>query len=203
METNFVVVFMRRVWGSGLPVQLMRAILVAALFEALLYLINARIRRSLAPALARDAQADATQRVERRRIVLGVPLLVARIVMYTLALMVILRVFEYRAQMDVYPVAFGVLVLAAVGARQALRDAMAGYLIQYDYLFKVGDEITIGEHTGMVSEVGLRATRLRTRDGQEIILGNAEIRSVVVRRAGRVTGVPRSASGMSVTSRQH
>jgi len=185
MDSTFLMVFFRRVWGSGLPVQLMRGILVAALFEALLYLVGARVRRALAPALARDSQADNAQRIERRRIVLGIPLLIARITMYAVALLLILRIFQFRANAELYPVAFALLVIGAVGAQQALRDAVAGYFIHYDYLYKVGDEITVGPFSGMVSEMGLRRTRLRTRDGQEIAIGNAEIRSVACRSAAR------------------
>jgi small conductance mechanosensitive channel len=183
MDGTSVVTFFRKVWGSGLPVELMRGILVAALFEALLYLVNARIRRALGPALARDAGADNAQRIERRRIVLGVPLLLARVTLYAVALLIVLRIFQFRANAELYPVAFALLVLAAVGGREALRDAVAGYLVHYDYLFKVGDEVTVGPHSGMVSEVGLRRTRLRTRDGQEIAIGNAELRSVMTRSA--------------------
>ena len=185
MDSTFLMVFFRRAWGSGLPVQLMRSILVAALFEALLYLVSARIRRALAPALARDGQADGAQRIERRRIVLGIPLQIARVALYVLALLIILRVFQYHTSAELYPVALALIALAAVGARQVLRDAVAGYFIHYDYLYKVGDEVTVGPHSGMVSEVGLRWTRLRTRDGQEVTLGNSEVRAVVSRAAAR------------------
>ena len=180
--------YFRRVWGSSLPIQLTRAILVAALFELLVYIINTRIRKALTPALGRDAQADSAQRIERRRIVLGIPMLLTRAILYCIAILIILRIFHYRNELDVYPVALGVLVLVAVGGRQVLRDAISGYFIHYDYLFAVGDEITVGDQSGMVSEIGLRHTTLRTRDGQEIVIRNSEIRSLLNR-----TGLQRRA----------
>lgn len=170
-----------RLWASPLPVQLMRAILIAALFEVLLYFIQARLRKSLARVMGRDAQADPIQRLERWRVVVGIPMLLSRVIVYTLALAIILRVFRFRPDLDVYPIALALLGLVLIAGRDALRDMVAGYFIQYDHLFGVGDEITVGEHGGMVSEMSLRVTRLRTRDGQELILRNGQLRSLLNR----------------------
>jgi small-conductance mechanosensitive channel len=176
-QTFFSYVY--RLWAGNLPLQLIRAVLVAALFEALVYLINARLRRALAPALARDVGAENLQRLERRRIVLGVPLMLTRVILYTVALAIILRIFRFNSQMDLYPLGLGLLVLVALGLRQPLRDAVAGYLLHYDYLFAVGDEVQIGAYSGTVSAITLRNTKLRTRDGEEIVVPNSEIRGLV------------------------
>ncbi len=173
--------YFQRLWLSQLPVQLMRGILTAALFELLVYLINVRIRKALKPVLARDSQAEPAQRLARQRIVLGVPLMLVRTILYAIAIAIILRIFRFKSELDVYPIALGVLVVVAVGARNVLRDMVSGYFIHYDYLFAVGDEITVGERNGMVSEIGLRCTRLRTRDGQEILVRNSEIHTMVNR----------------------
>ena len=181
--------FIRRLWLSALPMQLGRAILVAALFEALVFLANSRIRNALAPALERDAHADGAQRVHRRRVVLGLPMLLMRALLYVIALLIMLRIFRFEAELDVYPTLLVVLVLVSVGARNVLRDVVSGYFIHHDYLYAVGDEITVGDNSGMVSEISLRATKLRTRDGQETVIPNAEVRALVNR-----TGPQRRAS---------
>jgi small-conductance mechanosensitive channel len=180
MGTSFMG-YVWRLWGSPLPMQLMRAILVAALFEALLYLVQVRLRRLLAPVMGRDAEADAVLRLERWRVVVGVPMLLTRVLFYTVALAIVLRIFRFRPDQDLYPLLLGGLALALVAGRDTLRDMVAGYFIRYDHLFGVGDEIAVGEHSGMVSEVSLRATRLRTRDGQEIIIRNGLVRTLVHR----------------------
>jgi small-conductance mechanosensitive channel len=179
MTPESFVAYFQRLWGSALPVQLIRAILVAALFEGLVWLVHRRLRKALIPALARDGQADQAQRLERRRIVLGVPLAVTRSVLYLLALLIILRIFRFNAGQDLYPLAAGVLLLVLVAARDALGDVVAGYLISLDYLYAVGDEITVGDAGGMVSEIGLRTTKLRTRDGQEVVLRNSMVRQLI------------------------
>ena len=72
--------FFRRIWLSALPLQLVRAICVAAIFELLVYLINGWVRRRLQPALLRDVEDAPAARVKRRRLLLGVPALLVRAV---------------------------------------------------------------------------------------------------------------------------
>jgi len=180
MDSNLFL-FIRRIWGSSLPTQLMRAILVAALFELLVFLVSGWVRRLLAKSLARDAHADPALRLARRRVVLGIPTLLVRTVLYAIALLIVLRVFHFRSELDVYPVALALLVLIAVGARQVLRDAFAGYMIHYDFLYGIGDEIAVGDRSGVVTDLTLRHTTLRTRDGAEVMVPNSEVRTVMNR----------------------
>ncbi|MBP8950865.1 MAG: mechanosensitive ion channel [Armatimonadetes bacterium] len=175
--------YVSRLWLSQFPVQLMRSILVAVLFEVAVYLVNSRIRKALTRALSRDAEADPMRRLERRRVILGIPTLIARTVLYTLALLIILRIFRYNASLDLYPIALGILALVLVAARNPLRDAVAGYFIFYDYLYDQGDEITVGEITGTVTELALRHTRIQTRDGHVVVLPNSMVRPLVMRSA--------------------
>lgn len=173
--------YVTRLWLGPLPVQLMRSILVAALFEVLVYLVNLRLRRALSRVLARDAEADPMRRLERRRVILGIPTLIVRAVLYSLALLIILRIFRFNSTLDLYPVALGILGLVLVAARNPLRDAVSGYFIFYDYLYDQGDEITVGEVTGTVTELALRHTRIQTRDGHVVTYPNSMIRRLVTR----------------------
>lgn len=182
MSNGFLGYFWR-LWASPLPTQLMRAILIAALFEVLLYFIQMRLRKSLARAMARDAQTDPTHRLERWRVVVGLPMLLTRVIVYAVALAIILRTFRFRPDLDVYPIALALLGLVLVAGRDLLRDMVAGYFIQYDGLFCIGDEIAAGEHSGVVTQMSLRVTRLRTRDGQELVLRNSLLRSLSNRSA--------------------
>lgn len=171
--------YVRRLWLSALPAQLVRSVLIAALFELAVYVISGRVRKALAPALARDHAADPAHRLERRRIVLGVPLMLVRAVLNVTALLLILRVFRFNSSLDLYPVALGLLVIGVVACRSVLRDAVAGYFIHYDYLFGPGDEITVGEASGVVTELTMRHTRLRDRSGREVTIRNSLVRDKV------------------------
>jgi len=170
--------FVQSVWGGPLPGQLIRAILVAAVFELLVFLVGRAIRRALVGALRRDAGREPSERIRRRRIVEGLPLAVARLVLYAVALLMILRIFGLPTHAEVIPVAAAVLGLGLVIFLAPLRDAARGYMISYDNVYAPGDRVTIGELTGIVTELSLRATHLRTGDGREHVIPNAQVTSV-------------------------
>lgn len=187
-------VYVGRVWGSTLPNRLMWAIAVALVVELLVWLLSKRLRKAFAPLLQRDMILDATERVKRRRVILGLPLLLMRAVLYTIALLVILRYLGFNPGAELLPLLIALLAVSAVIFWQVLRDAAGGYFIMYDDLYATGDRVTIGQQVGTVTDVGLRYTRLRGADGREIMIGNGTVREVinhtraleVEKRAGRV-----------------
>ena len=74
--------------------------------------------------------------------------------------------------------AFGIGGLAlSLAAQDTLADAIAGFIILADQPYRVGDRIEIqGEGTwGDVMEIGLRTTRIRTRDNRMVIVPNSMI----------------------------
>jgi small-conductance mechanosensitive channel len=74
--------------------------------------------------------------------------------------------------------AFGIAGLAlSLAAQDTLADAIAGFIILADQPYRVGDRIEIqGEGTwGDVVEIGLRTTRIRTRDNRMVIVPNSVI----------------------------
>jgi len=72
----------------------------------------------------------------------------------------------------------GILGLAlSLAAQDTLSDAISGFIILADQPFRIGDRIEIqGEGTwGDVTEIGLRTTRIRTRDNRMVIVPNSLI----------------------------
>ena len=67
----------------------------------------------------------------------------------------------------------------SLGAQDTIADAIAGVIILVDQPFRVGDRIEIqGAGTwGDVMDIGLRSTRIRTRDNRVVILPNSTIGS--------------------------
>jgi len=181
---NSFFAFFRRIWLSALPTQLVRAICVAAVFELLIFLINGWLRKRLQPALLRDVEDAPAARVRRRRMLLGVPALLVRVILYVIALLMILRIFGLRTSAEIIPIAFALLVLGLVAARSALRDSVAGYFLLYDHVYSEGDEVTLGKGKiqGKVEEMTLRRTRLRTADGQQVIVPHHQV-GVVINRS--------------------
>jgi small-conductance mechanosensitive channel len=74
--------------------------------------------------------------------------------------------------------AFGIAGLAlSLAAQDTLADAIAGFIILADQPYRVGDRIEIqSEGTwGDVVDIGLRTTRIRTRDNRMVIVPNSVI----------------------------
>ncbi len=182
--------FFRRVWLSGFPIQLVRAICVAAVFELLVYLINRWVRRRLGPVLLRDVEDAPAARVKRRRMLVAIPSLLVRGTLYVIALLMILRIFGLRTSAELIPIAFALIVIGLVAGRHLLQDAMAGYLILCDHVYNEGDEVTLGEVRGRVEEITLRRTRLRTADGEQISVPHRQV-SVVVNHSRATKPSPR------------
>jgi small-conductance mechanosensitive channel len=65
----------------------------------------------------------------------------------------------------------------ALAAQEALSDLIAGFLIMLDQPFVVGDRIAIQEIDtwGDVTEIGLRSTRILTRDNRMVTVPNSII----------------------------
>ena len=170
--------YVRNVWLGPLPLKLAYAILAAGGFELILLLTNRMIRRAIAPALRQDAAREPSERVRRRRIVQGAPLAINRAIWYTIALLMIVRIFGLRIGAEVLPVLGFAAVAALVIGKNALRDCLSGWLINWENLYVPGDRVTIGEHRGTVTDLSLRTTTIRTRDGRELILRNSQVELV-------------------------
>jgi small-conductance mechanosensitive channel len=71
----------------------------------------------------------------------------------------------------------------ALAAQAALADTISGFIIMIDRPYRIGDRIEILELStwGDVTDIGLRSTRIRTRDNRMAIVPNSVIaKSMVV-----------------------
>lgn len=59
--------------------------------------------------------------------------------------------------------------------RDVLQNLLAGILILLTRPFVIGDQIRAGAHEGMVDDVWVRATVLRTYDNQRVLIPNAKL----------------------------
>lgn len=73
----------------------------------------------------------------------------------------------------------GVAGLAlSLGAQTLIKDYIGGILVLAENQFRVGDVIQVGDETGVVERITLRATHLRDVEGKLHIVPNGEIRIV-------------------------
>ena len=71
----------------------------------------------------------------------------------------------------------GIIGIAlGLAAQESLGNLFGGFSIMLDAPYKVGDFVVLaGGERGQVTQIGLRSTRILTRDGIEITLPNAQI----------------------------
>lgn len=74
----------------------------------------------------------------------------------------------------------GVIGLAiGFGAQSLVKDVITGFFIVFEDQFAVGDEVQIGTSRGMVEEIGLRTTKVKSPIGELFIIPNGTISNVV------------------------
>jgi small-conductance mechanosensitive channel len=64
------------------------------------------------------------------------------------------------------------------GAQNLVRDVITGFFIVFEDHFAVGDYVSLAGVSGIVEDMGLRATRIRDFGGQLYIIPNGEIKQV-------------------------
>src|SRR3984893_6190658 len=69
---------------------------------------------------------------------------------------------------------FGFLALAfSLAFQDILKNFIAGIFMLLERPFRLGDEITVDNHTGIVENIEMRATTLRTNEGEQVLIPNA------------------------------
>src|SRR5438270_1938315 len=136
---------------------------VAILILVAFYLL-ARLVRLLASKELRRVKADPQ-----------VALLVNRIVFLTALVIGVVTAFsELFGSPALVFGGFGFLVLAfRLAFQDILKNFIALLFMLREPSFRLGDEITVDNHTGIVENIEMRATTLRTSDGEQVITPNS------------------------------
>jgi len=83
----------------------------------------------------------------------------------------------------IYAVLASVGIAVGFAAQDILKNIFGGIMILFDRPFQLGDKIQIGEDYGEVTEIGLRSTRIVTKDDSLISIPNAEVVNKAVSNA--------------------
>lgn len=66
-------------------------------------------------------------------------------------------------------------IAIAMAVKDVLADMIASFAIFLDKPFKVGQSIKIGNDSGQVKRIGIRSTRIKTPQGEELIVTNQDL----------------------------
>ncbi len=77
-------------------------------------------------------------------------------------------------------------IAVALAVQNVLGDLLASLSITLDRPFVVGDAIAVGEFNGTVEQIGIKSVRVRSVNGEQIVMSNADLLSSRVRNFGRM-----------------
>ncbi|MEZ4552813.1 MAG: mechanosensitive ion channel family protein [Dehalococcoidia bacterium] len=105
---------------------------------------------------------------------LGAIGLLARVAMWSIIVLLILDNVGIRVTAIVAGLGIGGIAVA-LAAQSVLADLFASLAIVMDKPFLVGDFIVVGDRMGVVENVGLKTTRIRSLSGEQLIFSNTDI----------------------------
>ncbi len=155
-----------------------------AFYFVLFWLIFSVLAWRLISDLAKwyEAQLAATKEIE-----LGEQLMpfFRRLLLIILVIIVTIIFLDYfNIEVGGFVATLGIGSLAiALAAQATLADTINGFVIMFDRPFRIGDRIEVQDlgTWGDVVDIGLRSTRIRTRDNRMVILPNSVIgKSLIV-----------------------
>ena len=82
-------------------------------------------------------------------------------------------------------------VVVGFALQDTLGNAFAGLAIQSEKPFNIGHWITVGDHEGRVAEVTWRATKLRTKAGNFVVVPNSEVGKAPITNYSEPAGATR------------
>ena len=78
-------------------------------------------------------------------------------------------------------------IALALAVQTVLADLLASLSIALDRPFGLGDFLTVDDCQGTVEHIGVKSTRLRSINGEQIIISNGDLLKARVRNYGRLT----------------
>lgn len=82
---------------------------------------------------------------------------------------------------------FGIGGIAiALASQEILSDLFSSFSIVFDKPFVPGDFIKIGNYSGEVQKIGIKTTRIKTSQGEELVVSNKELTSSKIQNFGKM-----------------
>jgi len=73
----------------------------------------------------------------------------------------------------------------ALAAQETIKNFFGSMVIFADKPFELGERIKVGDHDGVIEEVGFRSTRIRTLDGHLVTAPNGELANKMIQNIGK------------------
>lgn len=167
----------RYIWLSGAIDKWMRVLFMIALvyevIRALEHLIGFGLKKYISTSKKKkdfDPHSESMVRIAG---------MMVRGLLWLVALLLILSNLGFNISSLVASLGIGGIAIA-LAVQNILSDIFSSFSLFIDKPFQVGDYIIVGEHSGTVSKIGLKTTRLKAPRGEEIVISNKELTSARV-----------------------
>jgi len=133
-------------------------------------------------------QTEKLDSEEEKKHVNGVMKILKNFILLGLALLAIILILSnYGVNVGSVIAGLGIGGLAiALAVQNILSDIFSSFSIFIDKPFQIGDFIVVGTDMGNVQKIGLKTTRLKTLQGEELIISNKELTTVRVQNYKRM-----------------
>lgn len=155
-----------------------------------LLLVNAVVVLVVAYLVARAVTvvlSALAERASRQRITVAMFIPVAKFLIYGTAVYLVVGPLFQLSTTQLLAVSGLLGAALGFGLKDLFAGVIGGLVIILERPYQVGDKVTIGDHYGEVTDVGLRATTLTTPDDTTVRIPNAKLftESVANANAGR------------------
>jgi small-conductance mechanosensitive channel len=105
---------------------------------------------------------------------------IVQVIVFIVGFLIILYVFNIDLTGALVGLGVGGIAIA-FALQSTLSDVFSAFSIYFDHPFEIGDFIVVGEYSGTVTNIGVKSTRLKLLQGEELIISNKELTTVSVR----------------------
>jgi small-conductance mechanosensitive channel len=77
-------------------------------------------------------------------------------------------------------------IAIALAAQTVLGDLFSYFVIFFDKPFEIGDYVSAPSATGVIESIGVKTTRLRSLDGQQLVVSNTELTRTTINNYKRL-----------------
>lgn len=97
--------------------------------------------------------------------------LIARIILWSLGILFVLSNLGIEVGSLIAGLGIGGIAIA-FALQGVLGDLFASFSLYFDKPFRIGDFIVIGTDSGVVEKIGIKSTRIRTLQGEQLVVSN-------------------------------
>ncbi|MDN3656685.1 mechanosensitive ion channel family protein [Ferruginibacter paludis] len=112
-------------------------------------------------------------------------LLVLRALVWAMGIIMLIDNLGYNVTTIIAGLGVGGIAIA-LAAQSILGDLFSYIVIFFDKPFEIGDFIVMGENSGVVETIGIKTSHIRSLDGQQLIMPNAEMVKSIIQNFKRL-----------------